>query len=65
LLHQAGDLFALNVKLRCQKVNVLFGVYSNFTLGTQEIFHAFVDGPTILFDILLFLCQNPHVAAPF
>jgi hypothetical protein len=22
LLHQAGDLFKLNVKLRCQKVNV-------------------------------------------
>lgn len=42
-----------------------FGVYSNFTLGTQEIFHAFVDGPNIVFDILLFLRQNPHVAAPF
>jgi hypothetical protein len=25
LLHQVGDLFELNVKLRCQKVNMLHG----------------------------------------
>jgi len=26
LLHQVGDLFELNVKLRCQKVGVFWGV---------------------------------------
>lgn len=34
-------------------------------LGIHEIFHAFIDSPNILLDILLFLRQNPHVAAPF
>jgi hypothetical protein len=47
------------------RLNVSFGIYSNFTLGIQEIFYAFADVPNILFEILLFLRQNPHVAAPF
>lgn len=61
-------LHCRNCEKRCLKIDVLnvsFGIYSNFTLGIQEIFHAFVDGPTIVFDILLFLRQNPHVAASF
>jgi hypothetical protein len=36
LLHQVGDLFQLNVKLRCQKFNV-FPVVTNEIFGTSKV----------------------------
>jgi len=53
---------------RFLKIDILMspsGFIPTLRVGYKKFFHAFVDGPTILFDILLFLRQNPHVAAPF
>jgi len=36
-LHQVGDLFELNVKLRCQKVNVVWR--ANMSSGLQSLWH--------------------------
>ena len=35
MLHQVGDLFELNVKLRCQKVNLLGAVHAELE-GTRQ-----------------------------
>jgi len=42
-LHQVGDLFELNVKLRCQKVNAPFltGTQSHFTKVLEFIVIVF------------------------
>jgi len=36
-LHQVGDLFELNVKLRCQKVNVIqFQIYTCVVMNCKK-----------------------------
>ena len=60
MLHQVGDLFELNVKLRCQKVKVEMAiekVKGHISQGTDQITAELIKavGRTICYEIHKFI----------
>jgi hypothetical protein len=42
LLHQVGDLFELNIKFRCQNVNIILGLVASFKEASSSLPKQFV-----------------------
>jgi len=57
LLHQVGDLFELNVKLRCQKVELNFGQVKNDCVGPE----LFTDLRTSDSDVIILISLRDKV----